>query len=159
MARSFAALDLYLRCRALVVLCDKGAIQQGTASDRTPSLAARVQIERQGDLDGSVSGDDRTVIGQPLHWVQRADRAEALLDAANHHVDGHLAEMGSADPLRFEARQRKTQRDKLAVLVATTLHVRSATLVELAAGPSTSSGAARVRSVGPRPAPRIKPAD
>jgi Transposase DDE domain len=31
-------------------------------------------------------------------------------------------------------RQRKTQRDKLAVLVATMLHVRSANLVELAAG-------------------------
>jgi hypothetical protein len=30
--------------------------------------------------------------------------------------------------------QRKTQRDKLAVLVATMLHVRSANLVELAAG-------------------------
>ena len=45
-------------------------------------------------------------------------------------------------------RQRKTQRDKLAVLVATMLHVRSANLVELAAGPSTSSGAARVRSLG-----------
>jgi hypothetical protein len=32
------------------------------------------------------------------------------------------------------SRQRKTQRDKLAVLVATMLHVRSANLVELAAG-------------------------
>ena len=45
-------------------------------------------------------------------------------------------------------RQRKTQRDKLAVLVAIMLHVRSANLVELAAGPSTSSGAARVRALG-----------
>src|SRR6201995_4247689 len=31
-------------------------------------------------------------------------------------------------------KQRKTQRDKLAILVATMLHVRSANLVELAAG-------------------------
>ncbi len=44
-----------------------------------------------------------------------------------------------ADGIREELakrlpRQRKTQRDKLAVLVATMLHVRSANLVELAAG-------------------------
>jgi hypothetical protein len=45
-------------------------------------------------------------------------------------------------------RQRKMQRDKLAVLAASMLHGRSANLVELAAGPSTSSGAARVRSLG-----------
>ncbi|MGH7088496.1 MAG: hypothetical protein ACREFQ_06305 [Stellaceae bacterium] len=45
-------------------------------------------------------------------------------------------------------RQRETQRDKLAVVVATMLHVRGANLVELAAGPSTSSETARVRSLG-----------
>ena len=37
------------------------------------------------------------------------------------------------------AKQRKTQRDKLAILVATMLHVRSANLVELAAGLSRES--------------------
>src|SRR4051812_10134060 len=36
-------------------------------------------------------------------------------------------------------RQRKTQRDKLAVLVATMLHVRSANLVEMAAGLARAS--------------------
>jgi hypothetical protein len=37
--------------------------------------------------------------------------------------------------------QRKTQRDKLVVLAATMLHVGRANSVELAADPSTSSGA------------------
>jgi hypothetical protein len=58
-------------------------------------------------------------------------------------AEGIKAELAKRLP-----RQRKTQRDKLAVLVATMLHVRSTNLVELAAGPSTSSGAARVRSLG-----------
>jgi hypothetical protein len=44
-------------------------------------------------------------------------------------ADGFKAELAKRLP-----RQRKTQRDKLAVLVATMLHVRSANLVELAAG-------------------------
>jgi hypothetical protein len=44
-------------------------------------------------------------------------------------ADGIKAELAQRLP-----RQRKTQRDKLAVLVATMLHVRSANLVELAAG-------------------------
>src|ERR1700756_5190795 len=39
-----------------------------------------------------------------------------------------------AELARRLPKQRKTQRDKLAVLVATMLHVRSANLVELAAG-------------------------
>ncbi|MEI6108193.1 MAG: transposase [Opitutae bacterium] len=44
-------------------------------------------------------------------------------------ADGIKAELAQRLP-----RQRKTQRDKLAVLVATMLHVRSANLVELASG-------------------------
>ena len=44
-------------------------------------------------------------------------------------ADGIKAELAQRLP-----GQRKTQRDKLAVLVATMLHVRSANLVELAAG-------------------------
>ena len=44
-------------------------------------------------------------------------------------AEGIKAELAKRLP-----RQRKTQRDKLAVLVATMLHVRSANLVELAAG-------------------------
>src|ERR1700759_1623166 len=44
-------------------------------------------------------------------------------------TEGIRAELAKRLP-----RQRKTQRDKLAVLVATMLHVRSANLVELAAG-------------------------
>jgi hypothetical protein len=39
-----------------------------------------------------------------------------------------------AELARRHPGQRKTQRDKLAVLVATMLHVRGAILVELAAG-------------------------
>ena len=58
-------------------------------------------------------------------------------------AEGIKAELAKRLP-----RQRKTQQDKLAVLVATMLHVRSANLVELAVGPSTSSGAARVQSLG-----------
>src|SRR5271170_7652471 len=52
---------------------------------------ARGEVERQGDLDGSVGGEYRTVIGQPLHLMWRADGAEALLDATHHHVADHLA--------------------------------------------------------------------
>src|SRR6201989_3710718 len=44
-------------------------------------------------------------------------------------TEGIRAELAKRLP-----KQRKTQRDKLAVLVATMLHVRSANLVELAAG-------------------------
>ena len=44
-------------------------------------------------------------------------------------TEGIKAELAQRLP-----KQRKTQRDKLAVLVATMLHVRSANLVELAAG-------------------------
>jgi hypothetical protein len=44
-------------------------------------------------------------------------------------AEGIKAELAQRLP-----RQRKTQRDKLAVLVATMLHVRSANLVEIAAG-------------------------
>ena len=44
-------------------------------------------------------------------------------------AEGIKAELAQRLP-----RQRKTQRDKLAVLVATMLHVRSANLVEVAAG-------------------------
>ena len=56
-----------------------------------------------------------------------------------------------ADGIKAElAKRLPKQRNRLAVLVATMLHVRSANLVELAAGPSTSSGAAGVRSLGHR---------
>ena len=51
-------------------------------------------------------------------------------------TEGIKAELAKRLP-----RQRKTQQDKLAVLVATMLHVRSANLGELAAGALTSSGA------------------
>src|SRR6185369_13453743 len=44
------------------------------------------------------------------------------------------AEGIKAELARRLPRQRKTQRDKLAVLVASMLHVRSANLVEMAAG-------------------------
>src|SRR4029078_9667221 len=40
---------------------------------------------------GFVSSEDRAVIGEPLHGMWRADRAEALLDRAHHHVADHLA--------------------------------------------------------------------
>src|ERR1051325_4972013 len=51
-------------------------------------------------------------------------------------AEGIKAELAQRLP-----RQRKTQRDKLAVLVASMLHVRSANLVELAAGlPLKSDG-------------------
>jgi hypothetical protein len=45
-----------------------------------------------------------------------------------------FAEAIKAELKRLLPRQRKTQRDKLSVLIATMLHVRSANLVELAAG-------------------------
>ena len=60
-------------------------------------------------------------------------------------TEGIKAELAKRLP-----KQGKTQRDKLAVLVATMRHVRRANLVELAAGPSTSSEAAGIRSLGYR---------
>jgi hypothetical protein len=57
------------------------------------------------------------------------DRAVAQMNGVAVWVEGIKAELAERLP-----RQRKTQRDKLAVLVATMLHVRSANLVELAAG-------------------------
>ena len=45
---------------------------------------ARHQVEGQGDLDCSMSSEDRAVIRQPLHRVRRADRAKALFDTADH---------------------------------------------------------------------------
>src|SRR5207302_6289462 len=59
-----------------------GAFDRGEAWD---------QVERHGDLDGFVGGEDRAVVGQPLHGMRRADRAKALLDAADHHIADHLA--------------------------------------------------------------------
>src|SRR4029077_6174934 len=52
---------------------------------------ARHEIERQGDLDGPMGSEDRSVVGEPLHGVRRADRAKALLDAVDHYVADHLA--------------------------------------------------------------------
>src|SRR5205807_2766498 len=52
---------------------------------------ARYQIQRQGDLNRPVGGEDRPVVGQPLHGMRRADRTEAPLDAVDHHVADHLA--------------------------------------------------------------------
>ena len=49
------------------------------------------------------------------------------------------AEVIKAELAKRLPRQRKTQRDKLAVLVATMLHVRRTNLVELAAGPLSSN--------------------
>jgi hypothetical protein len=57
------------------------------------------------------------------------DRAVAQVNGIVVWAEGIKAELAKRLP-----RQRKTQRDKLAVLVATMLHVRSANLVELAAG-------------------------
>ena len=55
-------------------------------------------------------------------------------------AEGIKAELAKRLP-----QQRKTQRDKLAVLVATLLHVRSANLVELAAGLSKVGRMARLK--------------
>src|ERR1700748_3849232 len=57
------------------------------------------------------------------------DRAMAQVNGIVVWAEGIKAELAKRMP-----KQRKTQRDKLAVLVATMLHVRSANLVELAAG-------------------------
>jgi len=61
---------------------------------------ARFEVEGESDLDCPVGGKDRAVIRQPLHGMGRADRAEALLDAAHHHVADHLAgdAGGGGDP-------------------------------------------------------------
>jgi hypothetical protein len=62
----------------------------------------------------------RAVIGEPLHRVRRADRAEALLDAANHHVADHLAgdaggRRNPADDLAVVAIEREGDAHHLAV--------------------------------------------
>src|SRR5438270_9126661 len=49
------------------------------------------QVERQGGLDRLVGNEDRSVIGEPLHGMRRADLAKALLDTVEHHVADHLA--------------------------------------------------------------------
>src|ERR1051325_3690243 len=58
------------------------------------------QIQRHGDLDGAVSGEDRAVVGEPLNRMRCTDTAETLLDAADHHVADHLAgdAAGGGDP-------------------------------------------------------------
>jgi hypothetical protein len=33
----------------------------------------------------SMLGEDRAVVGEPLHRMRRSDRAEALLDGTDHH--------------------------------------------------------------------------
>src|SRR5689334_9561412 len=62
-------------------------------------------------------------------WFPARGRAVAQVNAIAVWAEGIKAELAQRLP-----RQRKTQRDKLAVLVATMLHVRSANLVEVAAG-------------------------
>ena len=57
------------------------------------------------------------------------DRAVTQVNGIAVWAEGIKAELAQRLP-----RQRKTQRDKLAVLIATMLHVRSANLVEVAAG-------------------------
>src|SRR3954447_26519006 len=37
------------------------------------------QVKRHGGLDGFVGGEDRAVVGKPLHGMRRADGTEALL--------------------------------------------------------------------------------
>jgi len=61
---------------------------------------ARHQVERQGDLDSPMSREDRAVVGEPLQGMRCADSAEALFDAADHHVADHLAgdAGGGGDP-------------------------------------------------------------
>src|SRR4051812_24344914 len=62
-------------------------------------------------------------------WFRAWDRAVRQVNGIAVWAEGIKAELAQRLP-----RQRKTQRDKLAVLVATMLHVRSANLVEVAAG-------------------------
>src|SRR5205823_4831807 len=40
--------------------------------------------------DRRMSGEDRPVVGEPLHGLRRARRAKSLLDAVDHHVADHL---------------------------------------------------------------------
>src|ERR1044072_3144303 len=61
--------------------------------------------------------------------VSAWDRAVTQVNGIAVWAEGIKAELAQRLP-----RQRKTQRDKLAVLIATMLHVRSANLVELAGG-------------------------
>src|SRR3954467_10215973 len=61
--------------------------------------------------------------------VSAWDRAVTQVNGIAVWAEGIKAELAQRLP-----RQRKTQRDKLAVLVATMLHVRSANLVEVVAG-------------------------
>jgi hypothetical protein len=66
----------------------------------------RDEVERQGDLDSPAGGEDRTIVGEPLHRMRRPERAETLLDAADHHVTDHLAGAGG----------RRNPTDRLAVM-------------------------------------------
>jgi hypothetical protein len=80
----------------------------------------RRQVKRQGDLDRSVGGEDRAVVGQPLYRVRSADRVKPLLDALNHHVADHLAgDAGGrgdpADDLAVVAIEREGNAHDLAI--------------------------------------------
>src|SRR5215831_20922846 len=90
----------------------------------------RGEVKRQGDLDSLVSSEDRTIVGEPLNRVRRADRAKALLDAPNHHIADHLA--GDAggrrhpgDCLAVMAIQRKGDAHDIAIPAGELEHVRA----------------------------------
>src|SRR5262245_11654916 len=81
---------------------------------------ARHQIKRHGDFNGLLGREDRAVVGKPLYWMRRTDRAEALLDAVNHHVTDHLAgDAGGgsapADDLAVVAIEREGDAHHLAI--------------------------------------------
>jgi hypothetical protein len=49
------------------------------------------QVERPGDLDGFVGGEDRAVVGKPLHRIRRADldllRKSGEFPVSNEELD------------------------------------------------------------------------
>src|SRR3954447_3753665 len=52
---------------------------------------ARFEVQGQGDVDRLIGSKDRSVVGQPLHFVRSAAAAEAAFHALDHHIADHLA--------------------------------------------------------------------
>src|SRR6266702_1253544 len=91
---------------------------------------ARDQVERHGDLDGFMRGEDRVIVGKPLYGMRRVDRAEVPLDAVDHHVADHLAgdAGGGCDPgdrFAIMAIEGEGNADDLAVPAGELQHIRA----------------------------------
>src|SRR5205823_7244700 len=78
-------------------------------------------------------GEDRAVVGQPLHGMQGADRAEALLDVADHHLASLAGDAGGcrhpADDLAVLAIEGESNAHDLAIPAGKLQRIRALAVV------------------------------